>query len=100
MANTTVRGISQMIDQHFDTVHKILLNNLPNYQHNLSLVLCMLPTDLAHARWGVDTKWPRNILWKEEAHFHLYGGVNMHQFSYEMQKIIIRVCKFRYNPLK
>ncbi|GFW90963.1 uncharacterized protein TNCV_1758371 [Trichonephila clavipes] len=83
-ASTRVRRVAEELDLSRSTVQKIILNILRYYPYKLQLVL---PHDFETrylfslqflARLEVDPKWPWNILWTDEAHFHLDGSVNTH----------------------
>ncbi|GFX63234.1 transposable element tc3 transposase [Trichonephila clavipes] len=62
-------------------------NILRYYPYKLQFVQELLPSDFETrylfslqflARLQVDPEWPWNILWTDEAHFHLDGSVNTH----------------------
>ncbi|GBM11019.1 hypothetical protein AVEN_1350-1 [Araneus ventricosus] len=66
-------------------VRKILRNILEYYPFKIKHIQELVPADLPkreafdmqfHARIEVDNAWPWNILWTDEAHFHLQGSVN------------------------
>lgn len=82
---SSARGISRMLDMPISTVRKVLRNILRCYPYKITHVQQLLPADLESrgsfalrflARMEVDNKWPWNILWSDEAHFHLHGSVN------------------------
>ncbi|GFW30315.1 uncharacterized protein TNCV_3850861 [Trichonephila clavipes] len=86
-AGTSVRLVAEALDLPRSTVQKIMRNILRYYLYKLQLVQELLPHDFetGHlfslqflARLEVDPKWPWNILWTDEAHFHLDGSVNTH----------------------
>ncbi|GFU50102.1 uncharacterized protein TNCV_3210901 [Trichonephila clavipes] len=53
------------------------------------------------ARLEVDPEWPWNILWTDEAHFHLDGSVNiLTTVEFGNQAIRIPPYKFRYTHQK
>ncbi|GBO01987.1 hypothetical protein AVEN_64227-1 [Araneus ventricosus] len=81
----TARGISRTLDMPVSTVRKILRNSLQCYPFKITHIQELVPTDLPKreafalqflARMDVDNTWPRNILWTDEAHFHLRGSDN------------------------
>ncbi|GFX53501.1 DUF4817 domain-containing protein [Trichonephila clavipes] len=87
LASTSVRRVAEALDLPRSTVQKIMRNILRNYPYKLQFVQELLPHDfeIRHlfslqflARLEVDPEWPWNILWTDEAHFHLYGSVNTH----------------------
>ncbi|GFW43705.1 uncharacterized protein TNCV_4770541 [Trichonephila clavipes] len=68
-------------------LQKIMQNILRYYPYKLQFVQELLPHDFETrrlfslqflARLEVDPEWPWNILWTDEAHFHLDGSVNTH----------------------
>ncbi|GFU86465.1 uncharacterized protein TNCV_1418171 [Trichonephila clavipes] len=68
-------------------LQKIIRNILRYYPYKLQFVQELLPHDFETrhlfslqflARLEVDPEWPWNILWTDEAHFHLDGSVNTH----------------------
>ncbi|GBL92848.1 hypothetical protein AVEN_4549-1 [Araneus ventricosus] len=68
-----------------NTVRKILRNILQYFSFKITHVQELVPADLPEreafapkflARMEVDNSWPWNILWADEAHFHLQGSVN------------------------
>lgn len=87
IGSTSVRRIAASVDQPRSTVHKILQKVLRYYPYKLSLLQQLLPADLDSrqtfalrflARVELQDEWPWNILWTDEAHFHLEGAVNTH----------------------
>ncbi|GFV37096.1 uncharacterized protein TNCV_3111981 [Trichonephila clavipes] len=85
-ASTSVRLVAEA-DLPRSTVQKIMRNILRYYPYKLHLVQELLPLDFETrhlfsrqflARLEVDPEWPWNILWTDEAHFHLDGSVNTH----------------------
>ncbi|GFW18149.1 uncharacterized protein TNCV_4006891 [Trichonephila clavipes] len=79
-ASTSVRPVAEALDLPRSTVQKIMRNILRYYPYKLQLVQELLPHDfetrhlfslqfLGHLE--VDPEWPWNILWTDEAHFHL-----------------------------
>ncbi|KMQ82897.1 transposable element tc3 transposase [Lasius niger] len=82
---SSARGMSRMLDMPISTVRKVLRNILRCYPYKITHVQQLLPADLKSresfalqflARMEVDKEWPWNILWSDEAHFHLHGSVN------------------------
>ncbi|GFU61856.1 uncharacterized protein TNCV_375141 [Trichonephila clavipes] len=87
LASTSVRRMAEALDLPRSTVQKIMQNIIRYYPYKLQFVQELLPHDfetrhlfslqfLAHLE--VDPEWPWNILWTDEAHFHLDGLVNTH----------------------
>ncbi|GFT30759.1 uncharacterized protein TNCV_759461 [Trichonephila clavipes] len=83
-ATTSVRRVEEALDLPRSTVQKIMRNILRYYPYKLQE---LLPHDFETqhlfslqflARLEVDPEWPWNILWTDEAHFHLDGSVNTH----------------------
>jgi hypothetical protein len=81
----SARGIARTLDMPVSTVHKILRNILHCYPYKITHVQELLQADLPArhtfalaflARMEVDNDWPWNVLWTDEAHFHLQGYVN------------------------
>ncbi|GBL90155.1 hypothetical protein AVEN_135491-1 [Araneus ventricosus] len=79
------RGISRTLDMPVSTVSKILRNILQCYPIKITHVQELVPADLPKreafalqflARMEVDNAWLWNILWTDEAYFHLQGSVN------------------------
>ncbi|GBO13215.1 hypothetical protein AVEN_129878-1 [Araneus ventricosus] len=77
------RRISRTLDMPVITVHKILRNLLQYYPFKITHVQELVPSDLLEreaftlqflARMEVDNAHLWNILWTEEAHFHLQGS--------------------------
>ncbi|GFU68677.1 uncharacterized protein TNCV_308921 [Trichonephila clavipes] len=86
-ASTSVRLLAEALDLPRSTVQKIMRNILRYYPYKLLLLQELLPHDFETrhlfslqflARLEVDPEWPWNILWTDEAHFHLDGSVNTH----------------------
>lgn len=82
---TSARGIARSLHMPLSTVLKILRSILKCYPYKITHVQQLLNTDFAQretfalqfiARMDVDVAWPWNILWTDEAHFHLNGVVN------------------------
>lgn len=105
MGSTSVRRIAETTDQPSFTVHKILQKVLRNYPYNLSLVKTFLPADLRSrqtfafqilAQCELQNVRPWNILWTDEAHFHLDGAINTHNCRIWTAENKINVCKCRY----
>ncbi|GFW58337.1 transposable element tc3 transposase [Trichonephila clavipes] len=87
LASTSVRRVAEALDLPRSTVQKIMRNILRYYPYKLQFVQEFLPHDFETrhlfslqflARLEVDPEWPWNILWTDEAHFHLDGSVNTH----------------------
>ncbi|GFX52827.1 uncharacterized protein TNCV_3720171 [Trichonephila clavipes] len=87
LASTSVRRAEEALDLPRSTVQKIMRNILRYYPYKLQFVQELLPHDFEKrhlfslqflARLEVDPDWPWNILWTDEAHFHLDGLVNTH----------------------
>ncbi|GFT26553.1 uncharacterized protein TNCV_3603971 [Trichonephila clavipes] len=87
LASTSVRRVAEALDTPRSTVQKIMRNILRYYPYKLQFVQELLPHDFETrhlfslqflARLEVDPEWPWNILWTDEAHFHLDGSVNTH----------------------
>ncbi|GFV39803.1 DUF4817 domain-containing protein [Trichonephila clavipes] len=86
-ASTNVHLVAEALDLPRSTVQKIMRNILRYYPYKLQLVQELLPHDFETrhlfslqflARLEVDPEWPWDILWTDEAHFHLDGSVNTH----------------------
>ncbi|GFW73585.1 uncharacterized protein TNCV_1540401 [Trichonephila clavipes] len=86
-ASTSVRRVAEALELARSTVQKIMRNILRYYPYKLQLVQELLPRDFETrylfslqflARLEVDPEWHWNILWTDEAHFHLDGSVNTH----------------------
>lgn len=84
---SSARAISRQTDIPYSTVWKILHRILKFYPYKICPVQELLPGDAATriefalrflARMEVDDAWPWHILWSDEAHFHLNGGINTH----------------------
>ncbi|GFT24852.1 uncharacterized protein TNCV_3021381 [Trichonephila clavipes] len=87
LASTSVRRVEEALDLPRSTVQKIMRNILRYYPYKLQFLQELLPHDFETrhmfslqflARLEVDPEWPWNILWTDEAHFHLDGSVNTH----------------------
>ncbi|GFU79343.1 uncharacterized protein TNCV_2138661 [Trichonephila clavipes] len=87
LASTSVRRVEEALDLPHSTVQKIMRNILRYHPYKLQFVQELLPHDFETrhlfslhflARLEVDPEWPWNILWTDEAHFHLDGSVNTH----------------------
>ncbi|GFW18776.1 uncharacterized protein TNCV_1370301 [Trichonephila clavipes] len=85
--STSVRLVAEALDLPRSTVQKMMRNILRYYPYKLQLVQEKLPHDFETrhlfslqflAYLEVDPEWPWNILWTDEAHFHLDGSVNTH----------------------
>ncbi|GFS74582.1 transposable element tc3 transposase [Trichonephila clavipes] len=83
LASTSVRRVEEALDMPRSTVQKIMRNPLRYYPYKLQFVQELLPQDFETrhlfslqflARLEVDTEWPWNILWTDEAQFHLDGA--------------------------
>ncbi|GFT87385.1 uncharacterized protein TNCV_413731 [Trichonephila clavipes] len=86
-ASTNVRLVAEALDLPRSTVQKIMRNILRYYPYKLQLVQELLPHNFETrhlfllqflASLEVDPEWPWNILWTDEAHFHLDGSANTH----------------------
>ncbi|GFS85514.1 uncharacterized protein TNCV_2793861 [Trichonephila clavipes] len=86
-ASSSVRLVAEALYLPRSTVPKIMRNILRYYPYKLQLVQELLPHNFETrhlfslqflARLEVDPEWPWNILWIDEAHFHLDGSVNTH----------------------
>ncbi|GFV52693.1 DUF4817 domain-containing protein [Trichonephila clavipes] len=84
LASTSVRRVEEALDLPRSTVQKIMRNILCYYPYKLQFVQELLPHDFETrhlfslqflARLEVDLEWPWNILWIDEAQYHLYGSV-------------------------
>ncbi|GFX61598.1 transposable element tc3 transposase [Trichonephila clavipes] len=87
LASTSVRHVAEALNLPRSTVQKIMRNILRYYPYKLQFVEELLPHDFETrhlfslqflARLEVDPEWSWNILWTDEAHFHLDGSVNTH----------------------
>ncbi|GFW21088.1 uncharacterized protein TNCV_2703281 [Trichonephila clavipes] len=87
LASTSVRRVAEALDLPRSTVQKIMRSILRYYPYKLQFVQELLPHDFKTqhlfslqflARLEVYPVWPWNILWTDEAHFHLDGSVNTH----------------------
>ncbi|GBL81484.1 hypothetical protein AVEN_143747-1 [Araneus ventricosus] len=85
LGTCSAQGISRTLDMPVSTVRKILRNILQCYPFKIMHVQELVPADLPKreafalqflARMEVDNAWPWNILWTDEAHFHIQGSVN------------------------
>lgn len=86
-ASTSIRRVAEAVDMPRSTVQSIIRRILRYYPYKLQLVQELLPHDFDSrhlfslqflARLHVDSEWPWNILWTDEANFHLDGSVNTH----------------------
>ncbi|GFW89840.1 uncharacterized protein TNCV_2424971 [Trichonephila clavipes] len=86
-ASASVRHVAEALDLPRSTVQKIMRNILCYYPYKLQLVQEVLLHDFETrhlfslqflARLEVDLELPWNILWTDEAHFHLDDSVNTH----------------------
>ncbi|GFS75026.1 uncharacterized protein TNCV_1396791 [Trichonephila clavipes] len=86
-ASTSVRRMAEALDLPRSIVQEIMRNILRYYPYKLQLVQELFPHDFETrhlfslqflTRLEVDPEWPWNILWTDEAHFHLDGSVNTH----------------------
>ena len=84
---SSARAISRQLDMPYSTVWKILRKLLKFYPYKISRTQQLLQGDAETrlhfsltflARMEVEESWPWNILWSDEAHFHLNGTVNTH----------------------
>ncbi|GFX16657.1 transposable element tc3 transposase [Trichonephila clavipes] len=87
LARASARRVAEALDLPRSTVQKIMRNILHYYPYKVQFVQELLPHDIETrhlfslqflARLEVDPEWPWNILWTDEAHFHLDGSVNTH----------------------
>ncbi|GFW55007.1 glutamate receptor [Trichonephila clavipes] len=87
LASTSVRRVAEGLDLPRSTVQKIMRNIFRYYPYKLQFVQELLSHDFETrhlfslqflARLEVDPEWPWNILWTDEAHFHLDSSVNTH----------------------
>ncbi|GFX82136.1 transposable element tc3 transposase [Trichonephila clavipes] len=87
-SSTTVRHVAEVLDLPHSTVQRIMRNILRYYPYKLQ-VQELLSHDFETrqlislqflARLEGDPEWPRNILWTDEAHFHLDGSANTHNY--------------------
>ncbi|GFT11494.1 uncharacterized protein TNCV_2523131 [Trichonephila clavipes] len=108
-ASTNVRLVAEALDLPRSTVQKNLRNLLRFYPYKLQLVQELLPHDFRTrhlfslqflACLEVDPEWPWNILWTDEAHFHLDGSVILTTVVFGNQTIRIPPYKFRYTHQK
>ncbi|GFX71381.1 uncharacterized protein TNCV_2453921 [Trichonephila clavipes] len=109
-ASTSVRLVAEALDLPRSIVHKIMRNILRYYPYKLQLVQELLPHDFETrhlfslqflASLEVDPEWPWNILWIDEAHFHLDGSVNTHNCRiWEADNPHSTLHKFRYTHQK
>ncbi|GFU63886.1 uncharacterized protein TNCV_2313921 [Trichonephila clavipes] len=86
-ASTSFRLVAEALELPRSTIQKIMRNILRYYPYKLQLVQELLPHDFETrylfslqflARLEIDPEWLWNILWTDEAHFHLDGSVNTH----------------------
>ncbi|GBM86178.1 hypothetical protein AVEN_48190-1 [Araneus ventricosus] len=84
LGKCSARRISRTLDKPVSTVRKILRNIMQCYPFKIMHVQELVPADLPKreafalqflSRMEVDTAWPWNILWTDEAHFHLQSSV-------------------------
>ncbi|GFU26239.1 uncharacterized protein TNCV_5106501 [Trichonephila clavipes] len=89
LASTSVRRVAEALDLPQSTVQKIMRNILRYYPYKLQFVQELLPHDFETrhlfslqflALLEVDPEWPWNILWTDEANFHLDSSVNTHNY--------------------
>ncbi|GBN25927.1 hypothetical protein AVEN_142851-1 [Araneus ventricosus] len=85
LGTCSARGIFRALRMPVSTVRKILQNILQCYLFKITYVQELVPADLPKreafalhflARMKVDNAWPWNILWTDEAYFHLQCSVN------------------------
>ncbi|GBM29950.1 hypothetical protein AVEN_167430-1 [Araneus ventricosus] len=85
LGTCSARGISRSLDMSVSTVRRMLRNILQCYPFKITDVQELVPADLSKrevfalqflARMEVENAWPWNILWTDEAHFHLQGSAN------------------------
>ena len=84
----SAHGIAQCLDMPASTMHEIIHSILHCCPYKITHYIThtkLLPTDLIRreafaleflTRMEVDNEWPWNILWTNEAHFHLHGFFN------------------------
>ena len=82
---SSARAVSQHTHMPYWTMKKILHQLLLFYLYKISSVEELLPGDVATrldfsliflARMQVNATWLWQILWNDESHFHLNGGIN------------------------
>ncbi|GFV65615.1 transposable element tc3 transposase [Trichonephila clavipes] len=87
LVSTSVRRVKESLNLPRSAVQKIMQNILRYYPYKLQFVQELLPYDFETrylislqflARLKVDPEKYWNILWTDEAHFHLDGSVNTH----------------------
>lgn len=85
VGSCSARGIARTLGMSVSTVHKVLRKIMRCYPYKITHVQELLAADLPKrekfalqflARMEVDIAWPYNILWTDEAHFHLQNAVN------------------------
>ncbi|GFW76227.1 uncharacterized protein TNCV_3800621 [Trichonephila clavipes] len=95
LASTSVHRVAEALDLPRSTVQKIMRNIIRYYPYKLQFVQELLPHDFETrhlfslqflARLEVDPEWPWNILWTDEAHFHLDGAGSPVTFSITGQR--------------
>ncbi|GFX56520.1 uncharacterized protein TNCV_74661 [Trichonephila clavipes] len=100
LASTSDRRVAEALDLPRSTVQKIMRNILRYYPYKLQFVQELLPHDFETrhlfslqflARLEVDPEWPWNILWTDEAHFHLEGSVYCRIWETDNPHSILRV---------
>ena|SRR6185437_4635438 len=81
----SAREVARRLDKPRSTVNKVLHKTLKLYPYRLKQVHELLPQDTATrldfalkcvAEIDSNPDWLPNILWSDEAHFYLHGGVN------------------------
>ena len=87
IGSTSVRRTAASVNQPCSSVYKILQKIFRYCQCKLWLVQQLLSSDLDSQqtfvlqflkRVQLQDEWPWNILWSDEADFHLEDAVNMH----------------------
>lgn len=83
--SSSARAISRELDMPVTTVWRVMRNILKFYPYKIAHTQQLLSGDnevrktfalMFIARMTVDDEWPWQILWSDEAHFHLNGAVN------------------------
>ncbi|GFU55435.1 uncharacterized protein TNCV_2550231 [Trichonephila clavipes] len=110
LASASVCRVAEALDLPRSTVQKIMRNILRYYPYKLQFVQALLPHDFETrhlfslqflARLEVDPEWRWNILWTDEAHFHLDGSVNTHNCRiWETDTLRVPPYEFRYTHQK
>ncbi|GBN16423.1 hypothetical protein AVEN_126506-1 [Araneus ventricosus] len=81
------RAVSRHLGVPYSTVRNVLRKMVHFFRYKISHNQQLLAIDrekrltfvlIFLARVEVDASWPRQILWSDEAHFHLRGTVNTH----------------------